>query len=187
MLDFSGYPAITVELGMGDGRVLEGFAQLDPKSLFVGIELDSKQCDQARSRITLPNVTILNGSFEEIVPKFPDHSVDLFIAVLPDPAYIDEKKERSWKPFYRTVYSKLKRGGAFRLVTEITDELLQPVSDAQYEEWSGRIKSIFQSIGFSITGGQEGASIEYSSRCLDQFRGDPERIRIMTLELAKTV
>ena len=187
MIDFSGYPTITVELGMGDGRVLESLAKVDAGSLFVGIELDNKQCKQAHSRIALPNLVVLEGSFEEIVPKFPDHSVDLFIAVLPDPAYIDEKKEHRWKPFYRTVYSKLKRGGTFRLVTEITDELLQPVSDAQYEEWSGRIKSIFRSIGFSITGEQEGASIGYSSRCLDQFRGDPERIRIMTLELAKTV
>lgn len=187
MIDFSGYPTITVELGMGDGKVLESLAKADADSLFVGIELDSKQCEQVRSRMTLPNVTVLNGSFEEIVPKFPDHSVDLFIGVLPDPAYIDEKKERCWKPFYRTVYSKLKRGGTFRLVTEITDELLQPVSDVQYVEWSGRIKSIFRSIGFSIVSEQEEAPAGYSSRCLDQFRGDPERIRIMTLELAKTV
>jgi tRNA G46 methylase TrmB len=187
MIDFSGYQKIVVELGMGDGRVLEGLAELDLKSLFVGIELDAYQCSQARSRITLPNITILNGSFEDIVLKFPDHSVDLFIAVLPDPAYIDEKKEQTWKPFYRTVYSKLKRGGAFRLVTEITDELLQPVSNDQYAKWAENIKAAFQSIGFSIAGEQEGASTWYSSRCLDQFRGDPERIRIMTLELTKTV
>ena len=40
---------------------------------------------------------------------------------------------------------------------------------------------IFQSIGFEITSIEEGAPIEYSTAYLDYFRGDPERIRIVTL------
>jgi hypothetical protein len=67
----------------------------------------------------------------------------------------------------------------------MTDELLQPVSDKAYARWAGWLASSFVSIGFSLKSQREGALAQYSSRCLDQFRGDPERIRISTLELAK--
>jgi tRNA G46 methylase TrmB len=186
MLDrLASYPKVIVELGMGDGRLLEALAKRDGNSLYVGIELDSEQCKQAQSRIALSNVIILSGPFEDIIPMFPERSVDHFIAVLPDPEFIDEKKEGRWKPFYRQVYSRLKPGGTFELVTEITDELLQPVSDEAYAKWAGWLKASFVSIGFDLTKQYEGAPAQYSSRCLDQFRGDPERIRMVTLELAR--
>jgi tRNA G46 methylase TrmB len=182
---FSSYPRIVVELGMGDGRLLESLAQRDRNSLYVGIELDKEQCVLAESRITVSNVTILSGSFEDILPTFPDGSVDRFIAVLPDPKFIDEKKEHSWKPLYNAVYSKLKLGGTLELVTEMTDELLQPVSDEAYVKWAAQLKASFVAIGFDLTDQHEGAPSQYSSRCLDQFREDPERVRMATFELAK--
>jgi len=182
---FSSYPRIIVELGMGDGRLLESLAQRDVNSLYVGIELDKEQCRLAQSRITVSNVVILDGSFEDILPTFPDGSVDRFIAVLPDPRFIDEKKENYWKPFYKAVYSKLKLGGTLELVTEMTGELLQPVSDEAYVKWATELKASFTSIGFDLMDEREGAPAQYSSRCLDQFRGDPERVRMATLELAK--
>ncbi|HEX7032109.1 MAG TPA: methyltransferase domain-containing protein [Nitrososphaera sp.] len=185
MLDFSAWPRIIVELGMGDGTLLENLAKRDSDSLYVGIELDREQCRQAQSRITLRNVKILSGSFEDILPTFPDRSVDHFIAVLPDPAYIDEKKQELWSPLYKVVFEKLKEKGTFELVTEMTDELLQPVSKEAYEKWAGWLVSSFLSIGFSLNRQRQGAPEQYHSRCLDQFRGDPERIRMITLELAK--
>ena len=185
MLDFSSWPRVIVELGMGDGRLLESLAKRDVGSLYVGIELDSDQCRQAQSRIALANVVILAGSIEDIVPTFPDCSVDRFIVVLPDPGFIDEKKQGRWKPFYKVVYSKLKPGGTLELVTEITDELLQPVTDEAYEKWAAWLRASFLSIGFALANQHEGTPMQYSSRCLDQFRGDAERIRMATLELAK--
>ncbi|MEW6603470.1 MAG: methyltransferase domain-containing protein [Thermoproteota archaeon] len=185
MFEFSSWPRIIVELGMGDGRLLESLAKHDSSSLCVGIELDGEQCRQAQSRITLGNVKILNGSFEDILPAFPDGSIDRIIAVLPDPAYIDEKKQELWIQFYKIVFAKLKETGTFELVTEITDELLQPVSDEAYERWAVWLKSIFLSIGFSLKSQRKGAPEQYMSRCLEQFRGDPKRIRMITLELAK--
>lgn len=114
-----------VELGMGDGRLIEALARGDPQTVYVGIELDLEQCAQAKSRTSgLQNVFVVQGSFADIVPRFPDGSIDGFIAVLPDPSFVDEKKEEQWRPFYQTVYAKLKKPGAFRLVTELTDELL---------------------------------------------------------------
>ncbi len=170
---------------MGDGRLLEILAKRNPDCVYIGIELDNDQCIQAQSRITLPNVIIINSSFEDIVPTFLDESVDQFIIILPDPAFIDQKKEEQWKPFYKFVYLKLKKQGRLQLVTELTDELLQPVSDDQYSVWAEWLKSCFISLGFSLVCQRDGAPRQYSSRCLEQFRGDPERIRMITLDLVK--
>lgn len=174
-----------VELGMGDGRVLAALAESDPETIFVGIELDREQCDRARAKIRLQNVFVMQGSFADLVPRFPDESVDGFIAILPDQSFIDQKKEEAWRPFYVAVYAKLKRPGAFRLVTEIIDELLQPVDQDTFDLWAVWLAETFRSIGFKIADMREGSPSEYSSRCLDQFRGDPERIRMVTIDFVK--
>lgn len=180
------YQRVVVELGMGDGRLLEALARTAGDSLFTGIEIDPAQCDAARSRmIQLKNVRILDGSFEQLIDEFPDESVDQFIAVLPDPAYIDEKKQKAWMHLYRRACGKLKPGGRLQLVTELTDELLQPVSDEACARWKTWLAETFTLIGFSLEGTVDGAPANYSTRCLDQFRRDPERIRIVTMNLVK--
>lgn len=175
-----------VELGMGDGRVLRSLAEKDPDTVYIGIELDKEQCEDARSRLNLQNSFVIHGSFADVVPRFPDESIDGFIIILPDPSFIDQNKEGQWRPFYEAVYAKLKRPGAFRLVTEITDELLQPVEKDAFDLWSVWLAETFRSIGFKVADMKEGAPEEYSSRCLDEFRGDPERIRIVTIDLVKS-
>jgi tRNA G46 methylase TrmB len=170
---------------MGDGTLLETLAKRNRNSIYIGIEIDNEQCRQARSRITLSNVIVMNSSFEDIIPTFWDNSIDQFVVVLPDPAFVDEKREEQWKPFYKSVYYKLKKRGILRLVTELTDELLQPVSDDRYSAWAEWLKSCFISLGFTLAGQQEGAPRQYLSRCIKQFRADPERIRMITLDLLK--
>jgi tRNA G46 methylase TrmB len=179
------YPRLVVELGMGDGTLLETLAKRDRNSIYIGIELDNEQCIQARSRIALSNVIIVNSSFEDLVPTFQDESIDQFIAVLPDPALIDQQKEERWRPFYKSLYDKLKKQGRFRLVTELTDDLLQPVSDDRYLAWADWLKSCFISLGFTLASQQEGAPRQYLSRCIKQFGADPQRIRMITLDLLK--
>jgi tRNA G46 methylase TrmB len=174
-----------VELGMGDGRLLESLAKRNSNSLFIGIELDSNQYREAQSRISLSNVVIINSSFEDIVPRFLDESIDQFISVLPDPAFIDNTRQEHWRPFYTTVYFKLKKGGKLRLVTELTDELWQPVSNESYSKWADWLKCSFMSLGFTLSSQKEGAPRRYLSHCLRQFRGDPQRIRLITLDLLK--
>ena len=84
-----------------------------------------------------------------------------------------------------SLYDKLKKEGYFRLVTELTDDLLQPVSDDRYSAWADWLKSRFISVGFTLAGQQEGAPRQYLSRCINQFRADPQRIRMITLDLLK--
>ncbi|MDQ3872041.1 MAG: methyltransferase domain-containing protein [Thermoproteota archaeon] len=181
----SSFPRLVVELGMGDGRLLETLAKNDHDSLYIGIELDNDQCRLAQSRISLSNVAIINRSFKDVVPRFLDESIDEFLSVLPDPAFIDIEKEHHWKPFYKEIYIKLKKGGRLRLITELTNELWHPVSDKEYSKWSDRLKFTFESLGFVLSAHKEGAPGQYFSSCLEQFRGDPKRIRMITLDLLK--
>jgi tRNA G46 methylase TrmB len=179
------FARLVVELGMGDGRVLEALAKHDNNSLYVGIELDNDQCRKAQSRIRLSNVVIINRCIEDAVPKFLDESIDEVIWVLPDPAFIDIGKVQHWKPFYKLVYFKLKKGGRLRLITELTNELWQPVSDKQYSKWVDLLISTFLSFGFILSCQNEGAPGQYFSHYLEQFRGDPKRIRMVTLDFLK--
>jgi hypothetical protein len=186
---------VIIEFGMDDGRLLKQLVEKDhdikldtnaTKVIYIGIELDRKQFEIAESRMKGDrNVILLNASFEEILPKFPDGSIDQILDVLPDPAYIDGPIQNSWQAFYEIVYLKLKPGGLLRLVTEITDDLLEPVSDEAYNTWVQWLSQLFQSLGFVIKDCTEGPPAEYSTRCLTQFRGDAERIRMVTLDLVK--
>lgn len=179
------YLRVVVELGMGDGRLVESLVGTDSQTLYVGVEIDAAHCAAARSRISADNVLILNCSLEELVPTLPDGSVDMFIAVLPDPAFIDESRQDSWGQLYSQLYNKLKIGGMFQLVTELTDPLLQPVSDSEYRRWTAWLEQTFVSLGYVKEHAFDGAPAQYSTRCLDQFRGDTERIRMVTVNFAK--
>jgi tRNA G46 methylase TrmB len=180
---------VIVELGMGDGRLLKAISENDHdnNSFYIGIEVDKSQYEQAISQNKLVNVKLLNGSFEDILPVFSDNSLYRVISVLPDPKYIDQLKEHKWKYLYKILYEKLENYGTLELVTEITDDLLQEVSDQVYNKWIEWLKSTFQSIGFKEITSREGAPPEYSSRCIDQFRADPKRIRMVTLDLKKMI
>jgi tRNA G46 methylase TrmB len=186
---------VIIEFGMDDGRLLKKLVEKDhdikldtntTKVMYIGIEIDRKQFEFAESRMKNDkNVILLNGSFEEILPMFPDGSIDQILDVLPDPAYIDSPNQNKWQTFYEIIYLKLKTGGLLRLVTEITDDLLEPVSDEAYNTWVQWLSQIFQSLGFTIEACMYGSPVEYSTRCLTQFRGDTERIRMVTLDLVK--
>ena len=186
---------VIVELGMGDGRLLKKLVdrrsdiKLNPNTLtptYIGIEIDKTQFEVAEGHLKLnENVILLNASFEQVLPMLHDGSIDQILGVLPDPAFIDKPNQNRWHSFYEIVYSKLKTGGLLRLVTELTNDLLEPVPDQVYDNWVIWLSGVFRSIGFTILDCRARAPPEYSTRCLTQFMGDPERIRIVTLDLLK--
>ena len=190
-----GSSKVIVELGMGDGRLLKKLVdkgsdiKLNPNTLtptYIGIEIDKKQFEVAEGHLKLnENVILLNASFEQVLPMLHDGSIDQILGVLPDPAFIDKPNQNRWHSFYEIVYSKLKTGGLLRLVTELTNDLLEPVPDQVYDNWVNWLSGVFRSIGFTILDCRDRAPPEYSTRCLTQFMGDPERIRIVTLDLLK--
>jgi tRNA G46 methylase TrmB len=186
---------LIVEFGMGDGLLLEKLAEqnydiklvpINAKATYVGIETDKNEFKVAKSRIgDNSNVILFNAPMEEIVPLFSNCTVDQILCVLPDPSYIDKSKQSEWELFYKTIYLKLKNQGLFRLVTELTDELLEPVSDEAYEAWVHWLVQSFQSLGFTIKETMHSSPKEYTTRYLTQFRGDTGRIRIVTLDFER--
>jgi hypothetical protein len=75
--------------------------------------------------------------------------------------------------------------GTLEIVTEIIDDLLQPVSNAAYYTWAKWLLEAFVKMGFGVKEILTEAPDNYTSTCLDRFRQDPKRIRLLTLRLFK--
>ena len=187
---------IIVELGMGNGRLLKKLLEVNKDTsqstinektpMYIGIEVNNSDYNKAKSLLQgFTNVTLINGSFEQLINDFSDHSIDEIISVLPDPDFIDVEKQDQWRKFYRVINRKMSTHGRFRLVTELIDDLLQPVSEKIYNIWIYWIINTFEDVGFSLMRIVEGSPAEYESECLERFKGDPERIRLATFDFIK--
>lgn len=181
------YHRVVVELGIGDGLLLEKIVS-DRKSTntcYVGIEIDTNQIQLARNKLRERNVYLVNDSFEKAVSCFPDDYVDEFIFVLPPPNYIDKGMESRWSPFYQEIFNKMKDNGTLIMVTEITNDLLEPVTDYEFRIWKNWLINKFTSLGFIIKEFHDNSPEYFNSHYLEQFRGDTSRIKIVTLILTK--
>lgn len=183
----SKFHKVVVELGIGDGQLLEKVVrnQKSTNTCYVGIEIDAKQIQVARDKLRENNVYLINESFEKVLSCFPDNYADEFIFVLPPPNYIDRAKESLWIPFYQDIYKKLKEKGTLTIVTEITNDLLEPVTDNEFRTWKNWLICRFVNLGFMIKESFDDSPVYYSSHYLEQFRADRSRIKIITLILIK--
>lgn len=181
------YSKVIVELGIGDGQLLEKIAGHDKNvdTIYIGIEINANLYDGAKSRISLTNVILIKGSYKAVIATFPDNSIDKVISILPSPEFIDQSKQDIWESFYKCLFAKLKKNGIFQLVTELTNDLFEPVSDNMYDDWVKWLISTFNGIGYKVLSKKDGPPRGYSTRFLDQFKGDSKRIRILTLNLKK--
>ncbi|MGD1838072.1 MAG: hypothetical protein ACPKPY_08450 [Nitrososphaeraceae archaeon] len=176
---------VIVELGSGDGKLLKNLLKQNEDNFLIGIEIDPDLYSKEFS-ILPKNVKLINDSFEDILPRLPDNSISKFISMLPDPKYIDKTHQILWTRLYQILYDKLIPKGIFLLVTEITDELLQPVSDNLFNKEVQNIQQVFQSIGFDVLNKYEGGPKDLSSSFLKKFQEDnTQRIRIITFEFIK--
>ncbi len=183
------YDKIIVELGSGDGKLLNNLGNLyDGDSvLLIGIEKDHSQYITSCKEIRNKNIQFINEPFESVLTNFNDNSLDTVLSVLPHPEYIDKANLKIWFPIYKTILDKMKIRGYFILVTELIDELLEPVSNSDYTSWKKWLIETFSLIGFNLFKIIDGApsSPHFSSHYLNKFKNDPERIKIITLVLTK--
>lgn len=188
---FEKYSKIVVEIGSGDGRLLSNLVNLYDRNkvFFIGIEIDNIQYINSCNKIKEENnkdIQFINESFENVLTKFKDNSIDTIISVLPHPKYIDKNSQNIWIPIYKTILDKIKKYGYFILVTELIDDLLQPVSTLNYALWKKWLLETFNLIGFKISKViDDGAPLCFSSYYLDKFRNDPERIKIISILMTK--
>jgi tRNA G46 methylase TrmB len=176
---------LVLELGIGDGNLIKLLAEKNQDYYFIGIEKKESYFNKAKSSIKSKNVKILHTSFEAVLPLFEDNSIYKVISVLPDPKYIDKNYKSNWEILYKVIYKKLVRQGKLILITEITDELFQPVSNNEFYKEVEYLKQIFQSIGFIVLNVFEGYQENYITSFLQEFSGDPKRIRIINFEFTK--
>jgi tRNA G46 methylase TrmB len=176
---------LVLELGIGDGNLIKLLSEKNQDYYFIGIEKKESYFNKAKSSIKSKNVKILHTSFEAVLPLFEDNSIYKVISVLPDPKYIDKNYKSNWEILYKVIYKKLVREGKFILITEITDELFQPVSNNEFYKEVEYLKQIFQSIGFIVLNIFEGYQENYMTSFLQEFSGDPKRIRIINFEFTK--
>ncbi|HET8848081.1 MAG TPA: methyltransferase domain-containing protein [Nitrososphaeraceae archaeon] len=183
----SKFQKVIVELGIGDGQLLQDVVKRRqrPDTCYVGIEIDEKQIQLAGQKLREKNVYLINESFEKVVLCFPDNYVDEFILVLPSPDYIDKSKESQWSSFYRDIFTKLKVNGSLLIITEIINDLLEPVTDYEFKIWKNWLIDKFISLGFVIRETYDDSPKNFRSRYLEQFKGDKSRIKIVTLILTK--
>lgn len=183
----SKFQKVIVELGIGDGQLLQDVVKRrqSPDTCYVGIEIDEKQIQLAGQKLREKNVYLINESFEKVVLCFPDNYVDEFILVLPSPDYIDKSKESQWSSFYRDIFTKLKVNGSLLIITEIINDLLEPVTDYEFKIWKNWLIDKFISLGFGIRETYDDSPKNFRSRYLEQFKGDKSRIKIVTLILTK--
>lgn len=189
------YDKIIIEIGSGDGRLLHNLSNLydRDKVLLIGIEIDHAQyidscigIDGDEEWEKNKNIQFINEPFEDVLANFNDNSVDTVISVLPHPKYIDPINQNTWIPIYKTILDKIKVCGYFILVTELIDELLQPVSPSNYIVWKRWLIKTFSLMGFEICRIIDGGAPSYfSSHYLDKFMNDPERIKIISLIMIK--
>jgi tRNA G46 methylase TrmB len=177
---------LVLELGMGDGNLIKLLAEKEDQDYyFIGIEKNESYYNKAKYGIKSQNVKILNTLFESVLPLFEDNTIYKVISVLPDPKYIDMNYKSNWEILYKIIYKKLVKQGKFILITEITDELFQPVSNNKFYKAVENLKQIFQSIGFIVVNAFEGYQENYMTSFLQEFSGDPKRIRIINFEFTK--
>jgi SAM-dependent methyltransferase len=190
-LDDDNYKKIIIEIGSGDGRLLNNLAEFfdKKKTYLIGIETDKEQyfcsCEKIK-KSKKNNIEFINEPFENVFLKLDDNSINTVISVLPHPSYIDKIRQDKWSSIYKTVLKKIKKKGFFILVTELTDDLLQPVSQADYISWRKWLVETFRSIGFKIIRIiDEGSPLCFSSHYLDKFKNDSQRIKIISLVMVK--
>lgn len=180
-----------VELGSGDGRMLFDHSCNIKYAdyYYVGIEIDPILHDQSLS-LTLDqindNISFLNDDFEAVICDLPNRSINTFLCILPHPNYIGKEKEHAWKNLYINLRDKLKENGKLVLVTEYTNELLSPVVLDDFREWRKWLITKFTMIGFHLIKLQNTVPLLYTSTYVRKFKHDPERIRIILLELERS-
>lgn len=176
---------VVLDLGMGDGQLLANLSNNEKESFFIGIEINPDRFSQASSFIKNQNVQLINDSFEKIIPLFRDNSISQVFYILPDPKYIDKNHKAEWERLYKLIYNKMKKYGTFILITEITNELFQPVENKILNAEMTWIKNSFESLGYVTLECYEGYPEKYTTSFIRTFRGDLERIRILYFEFIK--
>jgi len=117
---------LEVEIGCGNGHFMVEYCEMNPTSLFIGVEIKKKRCLKAQRKIDkrqLANARVVHGSAEAVLRVLPDGSVDSFHLYFPDPWPKTRHRRRRFlrRENIDTLLRKLKIGGSIFFVTDYFD------------------------------------------------------------------
>jgi tRNA (guanine-N7-)-methyltransferase len=117
---------LEVEIGCGNGHFMAEYCRINPKSLFIGVEIKKKRCLKALRKIErrqLASARVIHGSAEAVLKKLPDESVDSFHLYFPDPWPKARHRRRRFlrRGNIEILRRKLKAGGSIFFVTDYFD------------------------------------------------------------------
>jgi tRNA G46 methylase TrmB len=118
------YLRVNLEIGMRRGEMLQSIATNNWAEYFIGIGKDQSEVFKAKSRfagLDPQNASAFWGDTEKLLPAISDGSIDNFLMVLPEhSAPIATAEGRSsFQSMLAILSSKLARGGAFRVMTDL--------------------------------------------------------------------
>ncbi|MCP4390003.1 MAG: tRNA (guanosine(46)-N7)-methyltransferase TrmB [Gammaproteobacteria bacterium] len=127
----SGYEALKLEIGIGNGDALISMATDDPDSLYIGIEVHEPGVGRCLNQVEqrqLANVRLINHDAIEVLQHMIEpESLDRVLLFFPDPWHKKRHhKRRIVNPGFRDLlYKLLKPGGVVHIATDWQD----------YAEW----------------------------------------------------
>ena len=117
---------LEVEIGCGNGHFMVEYCSMNPRSLFIGVEIKKKRCLKAQKKVEkrkLANARVVHGTAEAVLEYLPDGSVDNFHLYYPDPWPKTRHRRRRFlrRGNIETLLQKLKTGGSIFFVTDYFD------------------------------------------------------------------
>lgn len=120
----TGFDAVKMEIGIGNGDALISMAAADPRSLYLGVEVHDPgigRCLNNIHRLELANVRLIkHDAIEVLAQMILPASLDRVLLFFPDPWHKKRHhKRRLVQPeFIQRIRSKLKVGGICHLATD---------------------------------------------------------------------
>src|SRR6476646_130838 len=113
-LDEGNYKKIIIEIGSGDGRLLNNLAEFydKKKTYLIGIETDKEQyfcsCEKIK-KSTTNNIEFINEPFENVFLKLDENTNNKIISIITHTLKINKIKQNKKKSIYKTVLKKIKK------------------------------------------------------------------------------
>lgn len=119
-----------VEIGCGNGHFLVSYAQSQPGTLLIGVDIKAKRCRRAREKAEkrgLRNIQIVHGTAEMFLTELPPRSVNAFHIYFPDPWPKSRHRKRRFFTMenLRAMHGRLRDGGRVHFGTDFFDYYVQ--------------------------------------------------------------
>ena len=150
---------VVLELACGQGEYSCGLAPADPRSLYIGVDIQGERLWAGAKKAlekSLSNVYFLRADISQLETFFPSQSVSEVWIVFPDPyPRLKQSKKRLTSKHFLSIYRKILRPqGLLKLKTDNEDLFDYSVESLEKQGWK-ITKNIKNIDAFSLEKGLE--------------------------------